>query len=179
MQAASSLKTYNSLAQCSQQQPEVLGCQLPTLTRGHLQIESRRDQREELSALLAKWQQAEGWYQTASQLALGLPTHTAYLLEGQWHQNGNSLHIQHEFGTTYRITLLNSLGFNGNSNSHGNSSLIQAYREQRLVLRQDLPHAQGRELVYRLWWQQGQTATTEGLWQPLVQQFTGFAQGDK
>lgn len=177
MQAASSLKTYNSLAQCSQQQPEVLGCQLPTLISGHLQIESRRGQREELSALLAQWQQAEGWYQTASQLALGLPTHTADLLEGQWHQNGNSLHIQHEFGTTYRITLLNCLDCNGHS--QGNSTLIQAYREQRLVLRQDLPHAQGQELIYRLWWQQGQTATTEGLWQPLVQQFAGFAQGDK
>ncbi|WP_436322548.1 hypothetical protein ACSEYT_09240 [Vibrio cidicii] len=177
MQAASSLKTYNSLAQCSQQQPEVLGCQLPTLISGHLQIESRRGQREELSALLAQWQQAEGWYQTASQLALGLPTHTADLLEGQWHQNGNSLHIQHEHGATYRITVLNSLDCN--NNSHGNSTLTQAYREQRLVLRQDLPHSQGRELVYRLWWQQGQTAITEGLWQPLVQQFVGFAQGDK
>lgn len=177
MQAASSLKTYNSLAQCSQQQPDVLGCQLPTLISGHLQIESRRGQREELNALLAQWQKAEGWYQTASQLALGLPAHTADLLEGQWHQNGNSLHIQQEHGTTYRITLLNSLDCNGNS--HGNSTLIQAYREQRLVLRQDLPHAQGRELVYRLWWQQGQIATTEGLWQPLVQQFAGFAQGDK
>ncbi|WP_370554988.1 hypothetical protein [Edwardsiella tarda] len=175
MQATSSLKTYNSLAQCSQQQPEVLGCQLPTLTSGYLQVESRRGQREELSVLLTQWQQAEGWYQTASQLALGLPTHTADLLEGQWYQNGNSLHIQLEHGTTYRITLLNNLDCNGNSNS----TLTQAYREQRLVLRQDLAHAQGRELVYRLWWQQGQTAATEGLWQPLVQQFAGFVQGDK
>ena len=99
MQAASALKTYNSLAQRSQQQPEVLGCQLPSLTSGHLQVESRRGQREELAALLAQWPQAEGWYQTASQLALGLPTHTADLLEGQWHHNGNSLHIQLEHGT--------------------------------------------------------------------------------
>lgn len=177
MQAASSLKTYNSLAKCSQQQPEVLGCQLPTLTHGHLQIESYRGQHTELSALLAQWQQAVGWYQTASQLAVGLPTHTADLLEGQWNKNGNSLHIQHEFGTSYRITLLNSLDCNGNS--HGNSTPIQAYRDQRLVLRQDLPNAQGRELIYRLWWQQGQTTTSEGLWQPLVQQFLGFAQGEK
>jgi hypothetical protein len=164
-----SLMKYHTLASNSHADPELLGCALPHLQPGHIEAQQQSCNPSELSAFLSQWQHAQGWYQSRDQVGLGMPAHTADLIEGQWFQAEQSLHLVMSGENTYQITLLIE-----HQVAPGQVA-TQCYSEQKIMLRPDLKD-HNDVLSYRLWWQQAKTGQDQASWRPLLQQFCGLAQ---
>lgn len=158
MSQTNTLAQYQTLSSHT----ELLGCALPTLTAGQIVVTSSICKQTELSKRLAAWLNAKGWYQSASVTGLGMPEQLSDLLEGQWNQGDNSLHLTLLQGDSYQLVEIEKQA------EVSSETPAQYYSDQHIWLRPQLK-GQHNALRYRLWFEQQQ-----GAWQPIMQQFVGF-----
>ncbi|MEZ8613788.1 hypothetical protein AB4559_19945 [Vibrio sp. 10N.222.51.C8] len=156
-----SLEQYQQLALNSVSE---LGVQLPLLLPAHIKIESFTGALSDAFGHIETLQPTDGWamYRDAVVISQSLPNRSD-LIEAEYCNSETTVHIQLIGGSTYRITHYVSQKARDNATKF-------CFSEQELSLRSDL--SRDAELAcYRLWYQQ----VEGGGWEPLAQQFIGFA----
>lgn len=156
---SSVLETYQTLKN-SDSIKEDLGCALPKLTSASLTIDSLVCDATTMANTLAKWHNAQGWFQTHNSTQLGVPTETKSLLEGEWFDGKNSLSIRLLGADQYQVVEYCSTE---------SSEDLYCYQEQPIWLRSNLLSSSANCVVYRQWFKLENHA-----YKPLVSQFVGF-----
>lgn len=153
------LTHYNELKNSASLMDD-LGCTLPKLTSATLQVRNQLCTTEQLTAKLASWHNAQGWYQMTNSTALGTPATVSNLLEGEWYDGKNSLSVQLLGPNQYQVTELEM-----------QEAISEAfcYQEQAIWLRENLCSDSQNTVYYRQWFQRKDHA-----WHAIVSQFIGF-----
>ena len=156
-----SLIAYNALKEYSN-----TGVELPTLHAGALAITTQQCNADALTALINTFAPTSGWamYRDTVQLATHIEN-TQGLIEAQFNQGENSLHIMLTANNQYHIS-----NFVGQKDTQNTNTL---YKDLSVEIRESLQQA--GHAVYRLWYEKN----AESLWQAQAQQFLGFTQEHK
>ena len=141
---------------------KTLGMQLPKLTSATLKLTASKGNiravHEAIQAFANQYRITAGWAMLSDQVML---TQTALysdsLLQAQYTDGNNSLHIQHLGQDRYQMTWFTATSESANTH---------CYREQMLVLRPSLEKSHSK---VRFWFE-----LVEHGWQPVAQQFVGL-----
>lgn len=161
-----SLPNYTRLQQRSQNEPAIIGCQLPLVEAGQLTIEHQPCTAARLGALLADAGVLTGWLMYTDQVVLkedqpGTALTLTDVLEAELCTPDLSVHIRHRHGEEYSVTWYRS--------GPADSDTRQVFRCRDWLLRPGIADEQ-RLATYAHWWQ----VTEEGRWEPLAQVFQGL-----
>lgn len=154
------LRQYQNIKQNGEALKD-MGCALPKLGAANLLVRSELCTADKLAARLALWGKNEGWYQTSSCTALGVPDQLDDLLEGEWHDGSISLSIRLLGPDCYQLTELEMQA--------GDTSERYCYHEQMIWLRGNLCSQSLNVALYRQWFE-----CKDHAWKALTSQFVGF-----
>lgn len=159
-----SLESYQKLQQASE-----LMVGLPTLTSARLALSATRSTFAEMVEQVNALNPTAGWQMYRDETtALASAPNREDLIEAQYSNGTNSLHVKHQNG----VFVVTAFTVDRTANTTANSD--QVFKAQVLQLSNKVKPIS--EAVYHLWYQQqsDENSPQQGLWQPLAQQFIGF-----
>jgi hypothetical protein len=154
-----SLLDYKKL----QQQPEMLqslGIQLPNLIGANISLTGETLSITDAIVHIDNFKPNVGWVMYKDNIEItALSPKRSDVIEAEYSNGTDTISIKHVHSTEYVLTRFTVVESND----------MQAYSNQKLIIRNDLKAA-AKYANYRLWYQQ-----KDHCWQPLAQQFIGFA----
>lgn len=163
-----SLTDYQALQQKTKDEAEIFGCVLPPMVGASLDCQSTTHTAAQVHTLINDFNAQQGWVMTRDQVLIDASADVLFerdIIEGEWCSGDNSIKVKLLNGDTYQVTTMCLAN---------EQSEQQAYSEQTLFLRNQLKSEQQDTVLYRLWWQLG-SGEYQDRWQPVAQQFIGFA----
>lgn len=156
-----SLESYQQL----QLQASDLIVGLPTLTSASLKLSATRSTFSELIEQINALSPSAGWQMYRDETtALASVPNREDLIEAQYSNGSNSIHVKHQNDVFIVTTFTTSTSVNNH----------QVFKAQVLQLSNKVKPLS--EAVYHIWYQceSDENSPQQGLWKPLAQQFIGF-----
>lgn len=169
-----SLLDYEKLQAESEEHPALLGCKLPQLNAGKLEIDTNTQSTTDIVKLISNFEAKQGWvmYRDSLEIATGIADGRTDFIEGEWSKGEHSLKVKLLANDRYM-----SIEFSPCQIGKQADNQDEAYSDQIVFVTNQLKGklSEGTNAAcYRLWWKQENDGEHQGRWVPLAQQFMGF-----